>query len=115
MGILLSRRHDHAVQLWQLHQPSARPVVVASLPANPWGLYEMHGNVWEWCSDSWHSDYTGAPADGSVWGGGGAAADRVLRGGSWDFVARDVRSAFRVAYAPASRGDHVGFRCARVQ
>lgn len=92
-------------------------VPVGSLPANPWGLYEMHGNVWEWCADHWHGNYEGAPADGSAWIDPDAAAgeDRVLRGGSWYDFAWDVRSAYRDAYDPGFRNDFIGFRCARVQ
>jgi formylglycine-generating enzyme required for sulfatase activity len=92
-------------------------VAVGSLPANDWGLHEMHGNVWEWCLDRYHKDYTGAPDDGSAWLDAGArgAADRVLRGGSWRDDARNVRAAFRNRLDPAFRGSVVGFRCARVR
>jgi formylglycine-generating enzyme required for sulfatase activity len=94
---------------------SAGPVEVASLPANDWGLHEMHGNVQEWCADRSHGNYAGAPSDGSVWDSSAAPAFRVLRGGSWGNGARFVRSAFRGARDPAFRGDSIGFRCARVQ
>nr|WP_294508662.1 SUMF1/EgtB/PvdO family nonheme iron enzyme [uncultured Rhodopila sp.] len=93
---------------------SRSPVVAASLPANPWGLYEMLGNVWEWCEDPWHRSYDGAPADGSAWLKAGAA-NRVIRGGSWGNDARYVRSAYRLNYDPAIRSVDLGFRCARVQ
>jgi hypothetical protein len=83
-------------------------------PANPFGLHDMLGNVLEWTADAWHSDYQGAPADGSAWLGDGAAF-RVLRGGSWFSVARNVRSADRARNAPTDRNDGIGFRCARVQ
>jgi formylglycine-generating enzyme required for sulfatase activity len=82
--------------------------------ANAYGLYDMLGNVWEWCEDHWRDSYKNAPTDGSAWRGKKAAADRVLRGGSWFYVARDVRAACRLVYPPASRVDFVGFRCVRV-
>ena len=93
------------------------PVDTGSLPPNPWGLREMHGNVWEWCADHWHNDYRGAPDDGSAWLDPRAsrAARRVLRGGSWFGGARNVRSADRYGRDPAGRDDGIGFRCARVQ
>ena len=90
-------------------------VPVASLPPNPWGLYEMHGNVWEWCQDHWHDNYQGAPTDGSAWEGRDAGAGRVLRGGSWGNGARYVRAACRRAIRPDDRDDGIGFRCARVR
>jgi formylglycine-generating enzyme required for sulfatase activity len=90
-------------------------VAVGSLPANTWGFYEMHGNVWEWCADAWHKNYEGAPADGSVWQSDDPAATRVVRGGSWSNGARPVRSACRSRNAPDARYVFVGFRCSRVQ
>ncbi|MEA5568566.1 bifunctional serine/threonine-protein kinase/formylglycine-generating enzyme family protein [Anabaena sp. UHCC 0399] len=63
--------------------------------ANAFGLYDMHGLVWEWCADPWHNNYNGAPTDGSVWEEGGDIYRRVLRGGSWNFGAELCRSASR--------------------
>jgi formylglycine-generating enzyme required for sulfatase activity/outer membrane protein assembly factor BamB len=79
---------------------------------NAWGLYDMHGYVWEWCSDSWHKNYEGAPTDGTAWTGKDEK-EHVLRGGSWADDADSIRSAFR-AHRPADhRSDAVGFRCVR--
>ena len=98
----------------QVCYDSGRPAAVGSLPANPRGFHEMHGNVWEWCEDTWHVSYEGAPADGSAWKAGGSAY-RVLRGGSWGGDARGVRSASRFHFVPSDRNYYFGFRCARVQ
>jgi formylglycine-generating enzyme required for sulfatase activity len=70
---------------------------VGTFPANAFGLYDIHGNVWEWCADHWHSNYERAPNDGSAWIDAKAAEDenRVLRGGYWYNVPRFCRSASR--------------------
>jgi formylglycine-generating enzyme required for sulfatase activity len=63
---------------------------------NPWGLSDLLGNVWEWCEDIWHADYTGAPSSGTAWMEGESAQPRrVLRGAAWDMDAFRCRSAYR--------------------
>ena len=90
----------------------AKTVEVGSLPANAWGLYEVHGNVWEWVEDCWHDNYNNAPTGGSAWTSGCSSSSRVLRGGSLSDFPGWVRSANRYSGAPTGRGD-VGFRLAR--
>jgi formylglycine-generating enzyme required for sulfatase activity len=77
---------------------------------NAFGLYDMHGNVWEWCDDIWHETYEGAPTDGSAWKEGGDRRFRPLRGGSWDFVPWYCRAATRDPFAADYRDYDVGFR-----
>ncbi|NES18423.1 MAG: SUMF1/EgtB/PvdO family nonheme iron enzyme [Symploca sp. SIO3E6] len=80
--------------------------------ANAFGLYDMHGNVWEWCQDHWHRNYDGAPTDGSAWlGGDDNDRCRLLRGGSWNSYPVKCRSACRSLYIPDfSHKVYIGFR-----
>jgi formylglycine-generating enzyme required for sulfatase activity len=75
---------------------------------NRWGLYDMLGNVWEWCEDAWHGNYQGAPNDGSAWGREGGR--RVFRGGGWAARARYCRCAYRDYWVPGGRSHFLGFR-----
>lgn len=77
---------------------------------NAFGLYDMHGNVYEWCADYWHDDYQYAPADGSIRTDGGSDTHRVLRGGSWANNPGSCRSASRLGYYPQPRIKIIGFR-----
>jgi formylglycine-generating enzyme required for sulfatase activity/subtilisin family serine protease len=81
--------------------------------ANGWGLYDILGNVWEWCEDDWHDSYSGAPTNGSSWMDTTRATHSVIRGGSWYFNATLSRSAFRFGGTPDSRFNGLGFRLAR--
>ncbi|MEG4494751.1 SUMF1/EgtB/PvdO family nonheme iron enzyme [Microcoleus sp. D3_18_C4] len=104
---------------------------VGSFPANVFGLYDMHGNVYEWCADPWHDSYHGAPTDGSVWDENSndhryknyldllvqSKNDnkaRLLRGGSWYSNPGYCRAGFRHWYQPSTRNNNIGFRVACV-
>lgn len=79
-----------------------------------WGLFDLHGNAWEWVADCWHEDYKGAPSNGSAWTSSCAGGDRrVLRGGGWFIIPDGTRSAFRDWGAPEGRGNYTGFRLTR--
>jgi formylglycine-generating enzyme required for sulfatase activity len=88
-------------------------VAVGNFAPNPWGLYQVHGNVWEWCEDLSHDGYNGAPPDGSAWLQGGDAKYRVVRGGSWAERPRNLRSASREAVRSYERIVDLGFRVGR--
>ena len=86
-------------------------VPVGSFEPNGFGLYDMHGNVCEWVEDCGHDNYEGAPTDGSAWTSGcGPDVRAVVRGGSWYYLPRDLRSAFRDWDSPSARYSSVGFR-----
>jgi formylglycine-generating enzyme required for sulfatase activity len=106
-----------------LNIPDPQPIFreqttpVGMFPANPWGLYDMHGNVWEWCLDSVRSSYEGGPFDGSAWVDSQAPKElrKTNRGGSWTMPPRFCRSAFRGLSrqdAPDGPYDDAGFRVA---
>ena len=82
---------------------------VGTKSSNELGLYDMSGNVCEWCFDDWHSNYNGAPSNGGRWGDG-TGSDRVFRGGSWPYNARYCRVANRYLSSPGRRGSNMGFR-----
>jgi formylglycine-generating enzyme required for sulfatase activity len=89
-----------------------RRTLVGSYPPNAFGLHDLHGNVCEWIEDTWHSDYLGAPEDGSAWLDSGDSACRVIRGGAWDYLPRLLRSAWRDSLRQTQSRDNIGFRVA---
>jgi formylglycine-generating enzyme required for sulfatase activity/DNA-binding winged helix-turn-helix (wHTH) protein len=88
------------------------PLQVGTLKPNPWGLYDMHGNLWEWVEDCWTSDPLEIPTDGSALMRPGHCETGVVRGGSWAAAAARVRSAFRLGLVASRRDHNLGFRVA---
>jgi len=86
---------------------------VGSFKANAFGLYDMHGNVWEWVEDTPHANYEGAPLNGNAWVEGGESTYRVVRGGSWYFNPQFLRAAFRSWNSTIFRDGYLGFRVGR--
>jgi formylglycine-generating enzyme required for sulfatase activity len=82
-----------------------------SFAANPWGLYNVHGNAWQWTEDCWHENYGGAPPDGSAWTTACSDSRHIVRGGAWNYLPRNLRAAARLGITlPHS---YIGFRLAR--
>ncbi len=89
-----------------------KTVAVGSYAPNGFGLYDVHGNVWEWTEDCSNGSYNGAPTDGSAWTSGNCGR-RVQRGGSWHDYPRDLRSALRSRGDPSNRSFSLGLRVSR--
>ncbi len=90
----------------------ATTIAVDSFDPNAFGLYNMHGNVWEWCLDPWHDNYEKAPSDDRVWDASNDSGSklRLIRGGSWNYNPGNCRSANRDNYGPAFQNYSMGFR-----
>jgi len=109
-GSFMMGSDDGGEFLWYLGNSGESTHVVGSRRPNPWGLYDMQGNVWEWVQDCYHENYRGAPTDGSPWKTG--RCDRhVLRGGSWYSGPYSDRTDSRFSMWTSFRqGTDVGFR-----
>jgi formylglycine-generating enzyme required for sulfatase activity len=103
---------DLDAMAWYGDNSGSKTHPVGQKQPNAWGLYDMHGNVWEWVQDEWHSDYKGAPTDGSAWEDS-SGSDRVSRGGSWGITGQYCRSAIRDGPPPDDRHRFLGFRLVR--
>jgi formylglycine-generating enzyme required for sulfatase activity len=110
----IARRENSLPRDWTFYACSdghARAAPVGSFAANEFGLYDMHGNVWQWTEDCWHDSYRGAPASGAAWTSGDCGK-RVLRGGAWDDGPKYLRAAARYWSFTGDRGIF-GIRVAR--
>ncbi|WP_321416501.1 SUMF1/EgtB/PvdO family nonheme iron enzyme [uncultured Methanomethylovorans sp.] len=108
-GDIESKLRDYA---WYDNNSGGNTHPVGQKKPNPWGLYDMHGNVLEWCQDKYHANYKDAPTDGSVWKDG-SGSSRISRGGSWFDIASYCRSANRLSRDPDSSSIFLGFRLLR--
>ncbi|MDQ1252205.1 MAG: hypothetical protein QG646_1323 [Euryarchaeota archaeon] len=104
-----SKLGDYA---WYGENSGSETHPVGQKKPNPWGLYDMHGNAWEWCQDEWHRNYDGAPSDGRAWESR-STSSRVYRGGCWKCYAMFCRSAYRLKLRPVYHRDFIGFRLLR--
>ncbi len=98
---------------WYGSNSSGETHPIGQKSANGFGIYDLHGNVWEWTEDCYHDSYNGAPTNGSAWTSGSDCHRRVLRGGSWYYILRNLRSANRNGLTSTYRGNRFGFRVAR--
>lgn len=98
---------------WYEKNSGGKTQVVGQKSPNAFGLFDVHGNVWEWVLDCGYPNYVGAPTDGSAWTTGCSGPSRVLRGGSWNFSTAPLRSAHRFRLYRYYRNNFSGFRIAR--
>lgn len=100
---------------WHTGNAAGNDPPVGAKKPNAWGLYDMHGYLWEFVSDAWHETYAAAPADGSAWSSDGPTARRVIRGGSWKDRYDVLRSAYRRPIDMDAKDDAVGLRCVKAK
>ena len=110
-GVMPGKRSDYMWFCGSIGPEGTIPV--GQFIPNGFGLYDMHGNAWEWCEDDWHNNYTNAPEDGSPWVESPRAYNRVMRGGSRNEYAKYCRSASRGAVSGDSGSNSIGFRLMR--
>lgn len=100
---------------WHTGNAAGNDPPVGALKPNAWGLYDMHGYLWEYTADAWHHNYKEAPADGSGWDTDKRYVQRVIRSGSWRERYELLRSSTRWAVPDHVRSDAIGFRCVKAQ
>lgn len=100
---------------WHTGNAAGNDPAVGVLKPNAWGLYDMHGYLWEYVADAWHPDYTAAPTDGRPWDADARHVPRVMRGGSWRDRHDLLRCTTRWSIPDHTRSDAIGFRCVRVK
>ena len=98
---------------WHTGNAAGNDPPVGALKPNAWGLYDVHGYLWEYVSDAYHPDYNGAPTDGSSWGADKKFVQRVMRGGSWRDRYESLRSASRLPIPDHAKSAAIGFRCVK--
>jgi formylglycine-generating enzyme required for sulfatase activity len=98
---------------WHTGNAAGNDPPVGALKPNDWGLYDMHGYLWEYVLDDWHENFTNAPLDGKRWGEGDRNRPRVVRGGSWRDRHELLRSTTRWSVPDHVRSDAIGFRCVK--
>lgn len=100
---------------WHTGNAAGNDPPVGALKPNPWGLYDMHGYLWEFVADPWHDNYKNAPQNGKVWGTGTPESPRVIRGGAWTDRYDLLRSAFRRKVTPTTHSPALGLRCVKAK
>lgn len=100
---------------WHTGNAAGNDPPVGAKKPNAWGLYDMHGYLWEFVADTWHDDYQGAPQDGSAWMSDDATAPRVLRSGSWKDKHPLLTSTARRKIDAKEVGDEIGLRCVKAK
>jgi formylglycine-generating enzyme required for sulfatase activity len=100
---------------WHTGNAAGNDPAVGVLKPNPWGLYDVHGYLWEFCADEWHDSHDGAPSNGSARPSDGDPKRIVIRGGSWKDPYPELRSSARRVYHVSQRDDAVGIRCVKAR